>query len=193
MIKSVLRRSVRLWLPIAAAVTVICGLVYAESQGALREAANDPQIQMAEDTASSLAAGTPAASSISGRTVDIASSLAPFLIVYDTHNAVVASSASLNGVTPNIAAGVLSSARTNGEDRVTWEPAPGVRIAAVVVTYSNGDVLAGRSLREVEVRESNALAIAAAGWLAAEVAVGVTIFAVELAIERRRFGHSRPN
>jgi hypothetical protein len=187
--RTVLARSLRQWLPIAAAVTVISGLVYAEAQGALREAANDPQIQMAEDTASSLAAGTPAISLVSGRTVNIASSLAPFLIVYDTHDTVVASSASLNGVTPNIAPGVLSSARTNGEDRVTWEPAPGVRIAAVVVGYHGGDVLAGRSLREVERRESNALALAATGWLAAEGAVIVTVLAVEMAIERRRFGH----
>ena len=193
MSRSVVLRSLRLWLPIAAGVAVICGLVYAEAQGALRDAANDPQIQMAEDTATSLAAGAPAASLVSRKAVDVAASLSPFLIVYDTHDAVVVSSASLNGVTPNIPAGVLSSARTNGEDRVTWEPAPGVRIAAVVVAYRNGDVLAGRSLREVENRESDALGVAAAGWLAAEVVVGLTIFAVEIANERRRFAHRGPS
>jgi hypothetical protein len=145
---------------------------------------------MAEDTASSLAAGTPAASLVSGTTVDLATSLAPFLIVYDTRGAVVASSGSLDGVTPHVASGVLSSARNVGEDRVTWQPAPGVRIAAVVVAYRHGEVLAGRSLREVELRESDALAVTAAGWIAAEIALAVTILVVETVVARRRSGHS---
>ena len=186
--RSILRHSFRLWLPVSAAVTVICGLVYVEAQGALREGANDPQVQMAEDTASSLAAGTSAASLVSGTTVDMATSLAPFLIVYDTRSAVVASSGRLDGTTPIVPSGVLSSARTTGEDRVSWEPAPGVRIAAVVVPYHDGEVLAGRSLREVEQREVNTLAVALAGWIAAEVVLAVTVLSVEAVVERRRVG-----
>lgn len=186
--RSVLLHSLRLWLPISAAVTVICGLVYVEAQGALRDAANDPQIQMAEDAASSLDGGSPAAALVSGTTVDMATSLAPFLIVYDAHHVVVASSGRLDGIAPIVPSGVLSSARTTGEDRISWEPAPGVRIAAVVVPYRNGEVLAGRSLREVEQRESNALAVALAGWLAAEVVLAVAVLSVEAAVERRRLG-----
>jgi hypothetical protein len=44
-------------------------------------------------------------------------------------------------------------------------------------------------LREVEIRASDALGLAAAGWLAAEVAAAMTILVVEIAIERRRFSH----
>ena len=186
MTSSTFIRALRLWLPISAAVTVICAVVYAETQQQLRENANDPQIQMAEDAAQSLAHGTPAASLVPTTTVDIATSLAPFLIVYDRSGAVIASSAALDGLTLRVPSGVLSSARATGDDRVTWEPRAGVRIAAVVVPYPGGAVLAGRSLRDVEVRESDALAIAAAGWLAAEVAVTVTILSVESWMERRR-------
>ncbi len=178
-------RLLRLWLPISAAVTIACGLIYAEEQSSLREAANDPQIQMAEDAASRLAAGTPARALVSDSTVDIAASLAPFLIVYDTNGTAIGSSAHLHGGTPTLPSGVLSSARQAGEDRVTWEPASGIRIAAVVVSYAGGAVLAGRSLREVEQRESDALGLAAAGWLTAEVAAALTIFACEVIAERR--------
>jgi hypothetical protein len=55
---------------------------------------------------------------------------------------------------PTFPPGILDYTRQNGEDRVTLQPESGVRIAAVVVRYNNGFVLAGRSLREVEKRES---------------------------------------
>jgi hypothetical protein len=66
-----------------------------------------------------------------------------------------------------VPAGILDYVRTRGEDRVTWQPEPGVRIAAVVVHFKGtqpGFVLAGRSLREAEVREDNALIEAGMAW-----------------------------
>jgi hypothetical protein len=48
----------RHWLPLAALTTALCGLVYLAVQQALRQAANDPQIQMAEDAAYILSQGT---------------------------------------------------------------------------------------------------------------------------------------
>jgi hypothetical protein len=170
----------------SAAVTVLCGLIYAETQQQLRQAANDPQIELAEDAASKLAGGVSAASLLPTTTVDMATSVAPFVIVYDENDTVIASSATLDGTTPRLPVGVLSSARSTREDRVTWEPSPSVRIAAVVVPYPGGVVLAGRSLRDVEIRESDSLGIAAAGWLAAEVAITVAILGIEWSYERRR-------
>jgi len=61
---------------------------------------------------------------------------------------------------------VLSSTKNGSENWVTWQPRGGVRIAAVVVKSQGGYVLAGRSLREVEKRETNALYQVMAGWLA---------------------------
>jgi hypothetical protein len=54
---------------------------------------------------------------------------------------------------------------------VTWQPQSGVRIAAVVVPWQGGTVLAGRSLAQVEIREDNALLIVLAAWLAMLVAL----------------------
>jgi hypothetical protein len=40
-------------------------------------------------------------------------------------------------------------------DALTWMPASGVRSAIVVVAYNGGYVLAGRSLTQVELRETD--------------------------------------
>jgi hypothetical protein len=185
----VLARSLRLWIPIAAAVTLLCGLIFTLVQQDLRQTANDPQIQMAEDTAAQLAAGAPVSSLLPATRVDIATSLATFLILYDGRGDVIASSATLDGKTPVLPAGVLASARTAGEDTVTWEPRPGVRIAAVVVPVRDGgSVLAGRSLREVELRESDLLGATALACLFILGAVAVTILGIELLSDRRMRG-----
>ena len=148
---------VRVWLPIAAVTVGLCGLVYLTVQQSLRQGLNDPQIQMAEDTAAALGQGQAAMNLLPSTQVDVTSSLAPFLIVYDDAGKVLVSSGVLHGQTPSVPTGVLEYTRTNGEDRVTWQPEAGVRIAAVVVHYDgtqSGFVLAGRNMREVEKREA---------------------------------------
>jgi hypothetical protein len=143
------------WLPLAIATAGLCGLVYLAVQQSLRISANDPQIQMAEDAVSALDAGTSVDSIVPGSKVELSTSLAPFIIVFDDSGNVVGSSATLHGVTPNYPTGVLDYTRKNGEDRVTWQPENGIRMATVVARYNHGFVMAGRSLREVEIRISN--------------------------------------
>jgi hypothetical protein len=165
-VPSRLRRTLVAWLPFAVALTVLAGLAYALDQSNLRQGADDPQIQLAEDAAARLAAGAPVATVVphTGAPVDIARSLAPFVIVYDTADRPLASTAILDGATPLLPVGVSASARQR-EDRVTWQPRDGVRVAAVVVSFSGGTVVAGRSLREVESREDDALVVAGLAWL----------------------------
>src|SRR5438552_8487263 len=81
------------WLPLAVAVTVLSLLIYAAVQQAHRSAANDPQNQLAEDAARALAAGATPAAVVGPGTVDIAASLAPWVMVVDGSNHVLASSA----------------------------------------------------------------------------------------------------
>jgi len=145
---------IKKWLPLAIATAGLCGLVYLTVQQSLRMGANDPQIQMAEDAASALAGGGKVDTLVPSTKVDIANSLAPFIMVFDDSGNVLASSATLHGTTPAYPTGVLDYTRQHGEDRVTWQPEVGVRMATVVVRYDNGFVLAGRSLREIEKRES---------------------------------------
>ncbi|WP_067930270.1 hypothetical protein [Alicyclobacillus kakegawensis] len=90
--------------------------------------------------------------------MDLHKSLQPFLIVYNREEKSVQSTGYVNGQVPPLPQGVLGFTRQHHEDCITWQPAPGIRIAAVVVSYGGnggGYVLASRSLRVVEERESS--------------------------------------
>ncbi len=102
--------------------------------------------------------------------MDAATSLAPFMTVFDSRDQVLASNAALDGSVPFPPSGVLDSARKGSPNAVTWEPRAGVRIASVTVSWSGGTVLVGRSLQRVEEQERNAELIAAAAWLTSLVA-----------------------
>lgn len=156
------------WLLVAIVVSGLCFLAYGLLQQDLRLNANDPQIQMAEDAAAQLAAGQSAQAVVPANKVDIASSLAPYMIVFDASGKPIASSAVLNGQTPTVPTGIFDSVRQGNEDRITWQPQPGVRSAIVVTQFkgaSSGFVLAGRSLREVEIREDAMQQITLVLWL----------------------------
>jgi hypothetical protein len=180
-------RSLMAWLPLAVGITILAGLAYGLDQQNLRQGADDPQTQLAEDAAARLGAGASVDSVVvrTGTPVDIARSLAPFVIVYDSNDRPLASTAVLDGAVPIPPQGVTASARDH-EDHVTWQPRAGVRIAAVLVAYRGGAVLAGRSLRVVEQREDDALGVAVAGWLAALVLTWLAVVASGLLRERCR-------
>lgn len=165
------RNAVPQLLMLLALATFIAGTGYVISQQVLRMSANDPQIQLAEDGAQRIAAGEDSTRVVPAGTVDISASLTPFVIVFDDSGKVLASSARLDGATPAPPKGVLDFVRSHGEERVTWQPRRGVRLAAVVTRAANGFVLAGRNLREVEIREALVFKLAALGWLFANIAL----------------------
>jgi hypothetical protein len=150
-------------------ITIIFGTIYVVAQQILRQSANDPQIQMTEDIANILNSGADPQRMVPAQKIDMTRSLAPFLIVYDMSGNPIASSVILNGGIPVPPRGVFDYARVRGEDRVTWQPAPEVRNAAVIVPYKDGSVLVGRSLRETERREDQAMVLAGFGWFCSVV------------------------
>lgn len=145
------------WIPLAVIICCLSGLTYLAVQQDLRLNANDPQIQLSQDNAALLSTGTNPRDILSPQVVQMATSLTPFTIVYDSKGAVVASNAVLNNKVPQLPDGVLQYAADHGENRFTWQPAIGVRSAVVVTKYTNGFVLVGRSLTEVEKREDQLL------------------------------------
>jgi hypothetical protein len=147
---ALLRQALFIFLPVAGAATVLILLVYAAGQQSLRKNANDPQVQIAEDAATRLDGGTQANAVLPAQSVDLGRSLAPFVIVFGRDGTQLASSARLDGVSPQPPSGVLSAAKRS---EITWAPRPDVREAAVIVPYRDGHVLSGRSLRLVEQRE----------------------------------------
>lgn len=158
-------RSGALWLPIAVALTGLAVLVYGAVQQDLRLSANDPQIQLAEDAAARLDAGATASAVVPADAIDLATSLDTYLIVFDATGSVVRSSAKLHGTVPTVPAGVFQAVRQGGQDRITWQPDPSVRSAAVIQPWHGGFVLAGRSLRLVEEREHQVLLLTMFMWL----------------------------
>ena len=159
------------WLPFAVVTTVVCGLVYVAVQQDLRLSANDPQIQRAEDAAAALGAGAAPASVVPTGTVDVGASLAPVVMVFDAQGNLLSGSARLAGSPPALPPGVLPSVATSGEERLTWQPAPDARLAAVIVPVSGSSgpaafVLAARNLREVERRITLVELYAGAAWAA---------------------------
>ncbi len=160
------------WLPLAAAVTVVSGMIYGTVQQNYRQSANDPQIQIAEDLALQLSSGQQQFNLPTAK-VDLAKSLSPVIIILDDTGKELYSSGVLDGATPVPPKGVFEFTKANGEDRVTWEPKRGVREALVVVYFNNvttkrtGYVIAAKSLKEVEIREQKLEMMVGAGWLAA--------------------------
>lgn len=144
--------NISLFLILALVITLTFGLIYVCIQQVYRQSANDPQIQISEDMANYLSAGKDVKQVMPPTDVDISKSLVWFLTVYDDAGTVIASNAKLDGQTPTLPSGVLDHAKNNGQNRVTWEPKEGVRVATVITRYEGGYVLVGRSLRETDNR-----------------------------------------
>lgn len=164
------------FLLIAIVITGLSLIVYAAVQQNYRESLNDPQIQMAEDAANALADGKNVTDVIPDSRTDIITSLLPWIAVYDETGRVIGSSGMLNQTMPQPPQGIFDAARSGdgkdtlvaNENRITWQPAPGVRQAIVVVHYSgkqSGFVVAGRNMREVESRESRLSMFILIAWL----------------------------
>jgi hypothetical protein len=150
-------------------ITIFWLGIYGVGQHTRRREANQPQIKMVETAIEKLALGAEITSVIPTNNIDMATSLEPFMIVFNENGEVATASVKLDGTTPNIPKGVLDNAKSKGINKVTWQPKAGVRNAVVVKPYPHGWILAGRSLAEVEARENNWQKIFGLLWLATEI------------------------
>jgi hypothetical protein len=126
-------------------------------QSAMRSAADQPQIQMAQDYASEISSGAITADALPGGHLDPTASLEPFTILYGADGKPVRSNGYLGETIPTPPAGVFAYLRTHPSDKFTWQPRAGVRIAAVVQRIDGahpGFVLVGRSLSFVQQQEN---------------------------------------
>jgi hypothetical protein len=133
------------------------------------------------DLAATLQQGALPAVAGGAGAVDIAHSLSPFVIVYDDQGRTLASQALLDGKAPVPPAGIFNYVRNRSEDRFSWQPRRGVRIAAVIQRVNGehpGFVLAGRNMREVESREEQVGQMAGLTWIGmlGVILVGTAVF-----------------
>lgn len=178
----------RVWIPLGVTATAIFASFFVILQQYIRVSAYDLPTQISEDLASLLASGNTVPQ-LSAASIELASSLAPFAIVYDEQGSIVAGSALLDGKTPQLPKGVLDHAKRKGQHRVTWQPRKGVR-EAVVITYFSGKtegyVLAGRSLRETEIRINRTLLLTCAGMLFTLITSGAASYFATIKERRKR-------
>ena len=162
---------------------VIFGSMYGLVQQTQRNAADMPQIQLAEDTAAALDSGAKPAS-LTKDHVDMSASLASFIEIYNRSGQPVSGSGYLDGTLPAIPLGVLQAANGTEYHRVTWQPASHVRIAAVTVSAHNYYVLSGRSLKEIERNENQTFLLALVGGFIAWL-----VLTASLLLAHPIFGH----
>jgi hypothetical protein len=166
------------WAYTAVAVTCVLGITYAAVQQVYRTDLDDPQIQMAEDGALTIAKGGVPADVVPHGTAleDMQASLAPWVAVFDQNGTPLESSATLNNAPPQLPKGVFDISTwskapmflQNGmqETRFSWQPQPDVRQAVVLVKVQNGMYVAsGRNMRDVEQRIEHEGELIFAGWV----------------------------
>lgn len=127
-------------------ITVLFSTIYVVGQQIVRQSANMPQIGMAQTVAAELNNGANPVSLTAGPQINMETNQSPFVIIYDKHGLLVASSAELGGTTPAIPVGVLQASGTVDFNPVTWQPQTGIRIASVTVSANKYYVVVGRSL-----------------------------------------------
>jgi hypothetical protein len=167
-------------------ITAFSMLAYVTVQQVYRQGANDPQIHMAQDMAYALEQGKALDEVMPDETIDMERSLAPFYIIYNLSEQPVAGTGYLNNSLQTLPQGVLEYTSEEGQDRITWQPQSNVRIAAVIVPYKDGYVLAGRNLSEVEDREVQTTLFAGVTWILAQVAAFTVIAFGEFFLNEKR-------
>jgi len=159
-----------LFIPYVTAMVVcsICfGVVYITVQQNFRSNANDPQVQLATDIRNKLELEQSPGKWLPD-SMDLAKSLAPFVTLYDKNGRPIQSTGLLEGKYPIIPRGVFEFVNQHGEERVSWQPRQDIRMAMIVMAVKSpiiGFVAVGRSLKEVELRESNLRNIVFLGWM----------------------------
>jgi len=172
-----MKKVLKYWIPLAVGLTALTATMLGVSFYILRQMADDPQIQIAEDIAPILATGQDPRALEQQAKVDISKSLVQFIIVYDNDGKVVASTAKLNEESPIVPKDALEASKATGQNRITWMPQENVRSALVINRFEGekpGYVVVGRSLREVEKRKQEMLKLGPLSW-------GASLFSTLLA------------
>jgi hypothetical protein len=100
--------------------------------------------------------GRPGSYPLPAGHIDLATSLEPFVILYNSDGAPIHSTGYLDDAVPIPPHGVFAYLRTQPIDKFTWQPRPGLRIAAVAQRIDGptpGFILVGRSLTLVQQQE----------------------------------------
>lgn len=159
------------WLAIAGVATLVLGAAYIMAQQSTRLSADDLPLTTAQVAKQELQGGSQAKDVVPTLKTDLRTNTSVFMIITDSSQHILASSAVLDGKTPLPPKGVFDYTSAHGTDHFTWEPVGNVRMATRVTAYgqppNNGFIITGQSLQPFEDRIETYGWIALAAWLAA--------------------------
>lgn len=156
------------WLPLGVTIIGVAGLIYLPLQQAYRAGLDDPQIQMVDEAVQMLSIGRVPAEVVPRIIFRADVLLTPFIAIYDKAGTPLEADATIDNAPPKPPMGVFDYALAHGEDRVTWQPTSGTRIALVVKPVPNNSgwfVAAGRNMKEIEMRETRLTGMIGVGTL----------------------------
>jgi len=166
-----MKRYARL-LYILAFTTLVFGTMYGLVQQQNRQQANDMSAIVANETAAHVEAN-PKLTGIDLNPINLRTSRAPFIDVYNKKGELVAGSGLLDGKIARLPVGVVEHAQSGKPHTVTWAPDKDVRIATVIVATNNYYVVGGQSLKSAESRMDSLTLLWAIGYgIAVVLAVG---------------------
>ncbi len=164
------------WLIGVVVATITLGTVYVVAQQLDRQAADQAGAQLASQVASELSTGSSATIDALPR-VDLAASLAAFVVVYDGSGHPISGNGYLDGQLAAPPSGVISTAASDGSNHVTWQPRPGLRFATVEVRSGDRIVMGAQSLIPTEQRTDRLGLLVALAWLGTMFAIGLIALA----------------
>lgn len=156
------------WVVGAFVLVVLLAAVYLSAQNLERSGADDAPARLA-----SQAVTEPPADPAH---VDLATSLAPFYVIYQADGTPISGNGYLDGALAAVPAGVITTADDNHQNRVTWQPRPGLRFATVEISAGDRVILAGQSLAPTEARIDQLGLLLLAGGGASLILLGIGCF-----------------
>lgn len=161
----------RVWLAVVGSATLMLGAAYGMVQQSTRLAANEAPLAAIQSAKTQIEKGAAPESAVPNANINIRTNDNLFIIVTDRDAKLLAGSAYLDDRVPLPPKSVFEDTKARGLDKVTWEPAQGIRLAIVASTYKTaagveGFVIAGQSLRPIQDRIKTSGLVAAAAWLA---------------------------
>jgi hypothetical protein len=166
-------------------LTILFGTVYVVAQQLDRLSANDSPLRLASQVAAELREGRSRTLDAQSH-VELSRSLAAFVVVEGAKGGASVGSGFLQGALVSLPSGVLASAAANGQDKVTWEPQPGLRFATVTLKVGDQFVSAGQSLKPSEARDGIIRLLVGVGWLGSILVLGGVWFWFYLVAIRRQ-------
>ncbi len=139
---------IRFWIPFAVTITCLCGLLYGVLQQNYRQSANTEPFAIATELAYQLDNDQYKENGYGD--IDVEHTTTSFTVIIDRHGNVTHTNAKPNSYVEDIPEGVLQYSDIHGQNIVTRETRAGIRIATVVIPYSNGYVVVGKNLSETE-------------------------------------------